>query len=141
MNEYAQQTRPCSDADFESLVTDAKSAIDAHDARALAALFAPDGRVADENTEHVGWVAISQWFAMTLPILLETVETRVVGGTYTLIANGHGDYPGSPLTFRYDFLLSPEGIEVLSIALADPAAEGRGTSAESNDRPKYSVPG
>ncbi len=56
---------------------------------------------------------------------LETVDTSVDGGTYTLLANGHGDYPDSPLMFRYDFVLSPAGIESLSISLADPAAVHR----------------
>ncbi|MFW2512671.1 nuclear transport factor 2 family protein [Demequina sp. SO4-13] len=107
---------------FDSLVSDAKNAMDAHDGEALAALFAPDGRVTDENTEHVGRPAIAQWFRTTPAIRLETVDTTVDGNAYTLIAKGHGDYPNSPLTFRYVFALGNAGISSLSISLADEAA-------------------
>jgi len=93
--------------------------MNAHDSRALAALFAPDGRVIDDNTELVGWVAISQWFEMTLPIFLETVDLRLDDGTYTLIAIAYGDYPESPSTLRYDFVLSDSGIDSMNISLAD----------------------
>ena len=118
MSRIIQHTPRASDDDLARLVVEATTAMNAHDARALAALFAPDGRVTDDNCEIVGWVAISQWFEMTLPIFLETVDTRLDDGTYTLIANGHGDYPESPSTLRYDFELSREGIDSMSISLA-----------------------
>ncbi len=124
MREHLQKTRPNREYDSESLVNEAKTAIDAHDASGFAALFAPDGRVTDDTMEHVGWVAISRWFAMTLPIHLDTLESRADGDSYTLIANGHGDYPGSPVTFRYDFVLSHAGIDSLSISLADAVEVG-----------------
>ena len=108
-----------SDDGFETLVAEATTAMNAHDGPAFAALFAPDGRVVDDRTEVVGWVAISQWFQSTLPIVLETVDVRLDGGTWTLIANGYGDYPESPSTLRYDFVLSDAGIDSMTISLAD----------------------
>jgi hypothetical protein len=104
--------------ELRAQVADAKSAMDAHDAQTLASLFAPDGRVADDNEEHVGRPAIERWFAATPLIRLETVSSTVDGNAHALVAKGYGDYPQSPLTFRYDFTLSEAGIDSLSISLA-----------------------
>ena len=101
------------------LVLAAAAAMDAHDAAALSSLFAADGWVRDEDSTFVGPAAINTWFDETTPTTLETIAEADDGTTIT--ARAHGDYPQSPLTFRYRFALTDDAIQSLTINIADAA--------------------
>ncbi len=97
----------------------ALDAMNAHDAEALAALFVDGGSVQDVDETFEGAAAIREWFAETPAIRLEptTEVTSNSGLQHVLEAKAHGDYPQSPLPFRYDFELDGDRIRTLRISL------------------------
>ncbi|QAY73748.1 nuclear transport factor 2 family protein [Agromyces protaetiae] len=99
------------------VVAKAMEAMAAHDARSLAALFADLGSVEDENERHIGARAIRRWFAATPPIEHELLREYAFGPEVELVARAHGDYPQSPLSFRYRFTIDGERIRTLRISL------------------------
>ncbi|GAA1055395.1 hypothetical protein GCM10017608_25160 [Agromyces luteolus] len=100
------------------VISAAIDAMDAHDAEALAELFVAGGSVEDENEVHTGRAAIRRWFAATPEIALEVLRERSSGPDHEVEAKAHGDYPGSPLTFRYRFRLAGDRIEAVTITPA-----------------------
>ncbi|QEO14818.1 nuclear transport factor 2 family protein [Agromyces intestinalis] len=99
------------------VVAAAIEALDAHDAEALAALFVADGCVDDESETHEGRSAIRRWFEATPATRIELLHEESYGSEVELIAKAHGDYPQSPLSFRYGFELEGDRIASLKISL------------------------
>lgn len=83
--------------------------------------FAPDAVVRDDGQEHVGIDAVRAW----MEDISSTFEL-----TYDVVAVGHegtstvaevavaGNFPGSPITFRYDAQVVEDRIRALAIAPA-----------------------
>jgi uncharacterized protein (TIGR02246 family) len=80
----------------------------AHDARALAALFTDDGIVFDEGREIRGTDAIEAWavdVSERYRLTTDPTAISVTGEKAVLTAVVSGTFPGSPLEFRFHFTL------------------------------------
>jgi hypothetical protein len=84
----------------------------------VAACFAQDARVQDENHDHVGRDAIRAWVADTTQKyqpkneVLRVIETN---GTYVATSRVSGNFPGSPAELDFTFTVRDEKIGTLSI--------------------------
>jgi len=81
----------------------------AHDPDAVAACFAEDGSVHDENRTHVGREAIRAWQAgpvAAYEVTVETLEVQQEGGTTEVNARVSGKFPGSPIVLSHRFALA-----------------------------------
>lgn len=88
-----------------------------HDVDAQVACFSADASVDDEGSTVVGTEAIRAWAARVTAAYDLTVEpTGFVGepeGAGVLTATVSGDFPGSPLEFRYHVTLHDGRITAL----------------------------
>ena len=90
----------------------------AHDAEACASFFTEDAIVHDEGQEYRGITAIKNWFASTArkyaftltPIHLSRQENEMI-----LTAKMTGEFPGSPISARFQFVLDEGKIAKLNI--------------------------
>lgn len=88
-------------------------------ARALASCFSPDAVVIDEGNSYQGHEAIEQWIAGASQKYTYTVEPFSVvedNGHITVTSHLVGNFPGSPVDLRYDFVLEGDRIARLKIA-------------------------
>jgi uncharacterized protein (TIGR02246 family) len=90
----------------------------AHDADALANLFAADARVHDENADHRGRDAIREWAEETFRkygTVLTPREAREEGDATVVTTGVAGTFPGSPIELRFRFVTDDEAIQELEI--------------------------
>jgi uncharacterized protein (TIGR02246 family) len=93
-------------------------ASNSRDAERFGMLFTKDAVVHDEGQEHRGIAAIKKWLASTArkyaftltPIHLSRQENEIV-----LTAKMTGDFPGSPISARFCFVLDQGKIAKLDI--------------------------
>ena len=91
------------------------------DVESALACFAPDAVVRDDGWEHVGIDAIRTWMEDVSSTFDLTYEVVAVGhdGTSTVAQVAvAGNFPGSPITFRYDAEVVEDRIRRLAIAPA-----------------------
>jgi hypothetical protein len=84
----------------------------------VADCFAADAVVRDEGGTHKGLAAIAQWLAGTKKKynhVIEPLGLRKQGGRTVLKAKLAGDFPGSPITLEFSFLLKQRKIAALEI--------------------------
>jgi hypothetical protein len=86
----------------------------AGDIEALSECFAPDATVRDEGRTHKGLAAIKAWKAETKRKYNHTVAPLEITGT-VLKAKLSGNFPGSPLTLEFTFVL--EGGKIVSLEI------------------------
>jgi len=89
------------------------AAQNALDAEAMAACFAPDGKVHDEGQDYVGRDAIREWKRRTITkygISIEPLEVSDAAGSTTVIARVAGNFPGSPTNLSYRLGFSADGL-------------------------------
>ena len=94
------------------------AAANTDDADAIAACFAPQGRVHDEKQDHVGRGAIRDWAADTrrrYRFRAEVLDARDAPGETVVSARLTGTFPGSPVELTYRFSVAPDGITSLRI--------------------------
>ncbi len=94
-------------------------ASNAHDSKAVAACFNPEGEVHDEGKIHRGHESIGDWHqrssaALQVTMKVLTWETHAHGGTFN--AEVAGNFPGSPLQLSFDVTLGGGAIDRLEIA-------------------------
>lgn len=93
------------------------AAKNAHDVAGQVACFAADARVDDEGETVVGTEAVRAWAArVTAAYDLTVAPTGFTGdpeGDGVLTAVVSGDFPGSPLEFRYHLTLAAGRITAL----------------------------
>ena len=80
--------------------------------------FAPDAIVHDEGQTYEGVAAIKNWMAATKKKYGHTVaplELSERGGQSVLKARLAGNFPGSPITVNFSFVLADEKIHSLEI--------------------------
>jgi hypothetical protein len=80
--------------------------------------FAPDATVYDEGQTYEGMAAIRNWMAATKKKYGHTVaplELSERGGQSVLKARLAGNFPGSPITVNFSFVLGDEKIHSLEI--------------------------
>lgn len=90
------------------------------DVRLLEDCFASDATVRDEAHTHKGLASIQQWKAETKKKYSHTVEPLQVthrGGKTILKAKLAGNFPGSPVTLNFSFVLEGGKIASLEIGL------------------------
>ncbi|MCX2934978.1 nuclear transport factor 2 family protein [Mycobacterium sp. CVI_P3] len=91
-----------------------------HDTESVVATFTPDATVTDEGVTHTGLDAIRQWRDSTSAefqyktTVLQTEELRPQ--TYLVTARVAGNFPGPPVTLKYQFALRDGLIADLTIA-------------------------
>ena len=93
-------------------------ASNSRDGERFGTLFTKDAVVHDEGQEHRGITAIKRWLASTgrkyaftvTPVRLSWQENEVV-----LTARMTGDFPGSPISARFHFVLDQGKIAKLEI--------------------------
>ena len=81
----------------------------AGDTTALSACFAPNAIVRDEGGTYEGLAAITAWKAETTKQYHHTITPLDVAhqqGKTVLTATLPGDFPGSPVTLHFDFVLA-----------------------------------
>jgi hypothetical protein len=86
--------------------------------RLLADCFASDATVRDEGHTYTGLASIQQWKAETKKKYSHTVEPLQVthrDGKTILKAKLTGNFPGSPVTLNFSFVLRGERIASLEI--------------------------
>jgi hypothetical protein len=100
------------------LVTDFVKAKNRRDSDAVVACFAEDAIVQDEGQEMHGLPAIKEWsdksfekyqFDIAPTGIAETDENTVLTATLT------GNFPGSPVSLDFNFVIKGEKIAALSI--------------------------
>ena len=87
-------------------------------AEALPECFAPDAIVHDEGQTYEGVAAIKDWMAATKKKYDHTVaplELAERGGKSVLKARLTGNFPGSPVTVNFSFVLAGGKIRSLEI--------------------------
>lgn len=85
---------------------------------ALSQCFAPDATVRDENHTYEGLAAIKEWKAETKKKYNHTVvplEVAERNGKTVLKARLSGNFPGSPVTLEFSFVLVGGRIASLEI--------------------------
>src|ERR1700704_6566613 len=90
----------------------------AGDVESLSECFAPDAIVRDERHTYKGFVAIKEWKADTKKKYNHTVEPLEVAqrdGKTVLKARLTGNFPGSPVTVEFMFVLEDGKIASLEI--------------------------
>jgi uncharacterized protein (TIGR02246 family) len=90
----------------------------AHDAEALAALFAADARVHDENADHRGRDAIREWAEGTFRkygTVLTPRQAKQEGDATVVTTGVAGTFPGSPIELSFRFVTDGEAIQELEI--------------------------
>jgi hypothetical protein len=93
-------------------------AANAQDAARVAACFVPDGTVHDEGALLRGTAEIAEWTRETssrYQAVIAPVGIVEVDGKSRLTATVSGDFPGSPATLAFNFVLRPEGIASLEV--------------------------
>jgi hypothetical protein len=94
------------------------AADNAHDTSTLAAYFAADARVHDEDRDYRGLDAIRAWkqeAQAKYRYVMEPLAASVGGETVNLRARLTGDFPGSPIEVDYTFRLAGDKIAALEI--------------------------
>jgi hypothetical protein len=84
------------------------------DVEALSECFAPNATVRDEGRTYKGLAAIKDWKAETKKKYKHTVAPLEIAGT-VLKAKLAGDFPGSPVTLEFSFVLEAGKIVSLEI--------------------------
>jgi hypothetical protein len=87
-------------------------------AEAAAECLAPDATVYDEGQTHEGVAAIKNWMAATKKKYGHTIaplELAERGGHSVLKASLTGNFPGSPITVSFTFVLAAGKIRSLEI--------------------------
>ena len=90
----------------------------AGDVESLSECFAPDAIVRDEGRTYEGLAAIKEWKADTKKKYNHTVEPLVLAqrnGKTILKAKLTGNFPGSPVTLEFSFVLEDGKIVSLEI--------------------------
>jgi hypothetical protein len=90
----------------------------AGDTEMLSTCFAPNAMVRDESRTYEGLVAITAWKAETKRKYHHTITPLEVAsqqGKTVLKARLAGDFPGSPITLHFDFVL--EAGRILSLEI------------------------
>lgn len=93
-------------------------AMNARDTNALLASLAADAVIADEGHEHGGRAAIAAWSDMVNREYQVSVDVRgvVQQGDETIVsALVSGAFDGSPLPFRYHFVLAGDKIAAMRV--------------------------
>ena len=84
----------------------------------LSECFAPDATVRDESRTYKGLAAIKEWKADTKKKYNHTVAPLEIarrGGKTVLKAKLSGNFPGSPVTLEFSFVLEDGKIASLEI--------------------------
>ncbi|WP_421694567.1 nuclear transport factor 2 family protein [Aestuariivirga sp.] len=95
-------------------------AADRTDGAAIAKYFTPDAVVFDEKKRHVGREAIARWkneASTKYDYVAEIVDIDGRDGHFIVTAHLTGNFPGSPVDLRYNFILVEEEIARLEIGL------------------------
>ena len=90
----------------------------AHDADALASLFAADARVHDEHADHRGRNAIREWAEDTFRkngTVLTPTKASEESGAIVVTTGVAGTFPGSPIELRFRFVTDGDTIQELEI--------------------------
>lgn len=80
--------------------------------------FATDAVVEDEGHRHVGHAAIDAWWRDArekYQAVAEPIELNMAAGTHEVRARVTGQFPGSPITLTFAFLMNDERIASLRI--------------------------
>ena len=99
--------------DVPTVVTAWVAAKNAHDVDGQLACFSPAAEVDDEDKVHRGTEQVRAWIervtaAYALTVVPEGWDGDATGGVLTALVSG--DFPGSPLTFRYHLGLDADRI-------------------------------
>lgn len=89
-----------------------------HAIDAMLTPFASDAIVLDEGRTYTGHAAIKAWMEETTRkyrVTVEPTEASAKGQNWTVAGLVSGDFPGSPATLRYRFVLSRDRISRLEI--------------------------
>jgi hypothetical protein len=84
----------------------------------VAAAFSPQGEVHDEHAVHRGRDAIAAWAhgsQTRYRMQSEPLTLSSDGPGHRVTARVAGDFPGSPLTLTYQFILADDGVQSLEI--------------------------
>jgi ketosteroid isomerase-like protein len=93
-------------------------AADSIDADSVAQCFTDDAVVVDEQRQHRGRAAITQWKAQATAkyhYTSEPLTVEVSGSTAIVSARLTGDFPGSPVELQYRFTVADGMIARLEI--------------------------
>ncbi|WP_338763168.1 nuclear transport factor 2 family protein [Massilia sp. METH4] len=88
------------------------------DAERVARCFIADATVRDEGTTRRGTAAIAAWAEEATSRYQATIVPAGLAGTDAgcrLTATVSGNFPGSPATLQFNFVLRPDGIAALEI--------------------------
>ena len=87
---------------------------------AVVACFTENATVRDDGHTYVGWHAIRQWKTESSRKYSYSVEPRSIstkGDRTVVVSHLVGDFPGSPVDLRYQFVLDGNKIAGLEITL------------------------
>lgn len=97
------------------------AAANKHDAAGLIACFSAEAVVEDEDREYRGPEAIRAWKTDALskyrPVH-EPLSSEQENQAVVVVSRVSGDFPGSPVELRHEFVLEGNAIRRLSIRLA-----------------------
>jgi ketosteroid isomerase-like protein len=90
------------------------AAVNAHDAEALLAAFAPGAVVVDDGTTFATERELRDFVEVHL-VAPKIELTPVSFDAERMVASGDGEFPGGPLTFAFDF--STEGGRITRLSI------------------------
>jgi hypothetical protein len=96
------------------------SAKNRHDVEAMVAPFAEEAHVRDEGATHKGRAAIRAWIEETTrryAVQVAPIAVAHEAGRIVVQANVAGNFPASPLTLTYRFLIADDRISALEIGV------------------------
>ncbi|QBE65886.1 nuclear transport factor 2 family protein [Pseudoduganella lutea] len=94
------------------------AAANEHDAARVAGCFVRNGTVYDEGRLRRGHAAIAAWASETATRYQSVIAPAGIAGQdgrHELTASVSGNFPGSPATLKFRFVLRAERIEALEI--------------------------
>jgi ketosteroid isomerase-like protein len=101
-----------------SLITDFVKAKNSRDSSAVVACFAEDAVVQDEGREMRGLLAIKEWSDKSFERFQYDIAPTGIGETgdkTVLTATVTGNFPGSPVSLDFIFVIKGDRIAALSI--------------------------
>ena len=100
------------------VISDYVEASNSRDAERFGTLFTKDAIVHDEGQDHRGVTAIKKWLASTAKkyaFTLTPIRLSRKKGEVVLTVKMTGDFPGSPISTRFRFVLNQGKIAKLDI--------------------------
>lgn len=95
-------------------------AVNAHDVKHMLACFKESATIIDEGQTLQGKIQIEEWMKSTIEkykFSSKVIRFENINNKTRVTANISGNFPGSPIDLKYDFIIEDEKIMSLQIGV------------------------